>query len=216
MCTIPDAQRAGRPAQNKVEGRPFSDTIALLVSQEGDMTALLRAWAEGDDAARDAAVELAYAELRRIAQNRIRGEGDAATIDATGLAHEAFVRLAQQTRVQWQNRAQFFAIAARTMRRILVDRHRARKAMKRDATCVVLSSEPGAATPEELDLELLNRALDRLALQDPRQAQIVELRFFAGLSIEDAAEVVGISPATVKREWALARAWLRREIAGDA
>jgi RNA polymerase sigma factor (TIGR02999 family) len=102
------------------------------------------------------------------------------------------------------------------MRRILVDRHRARKAMKRDATCVVLSSDPGAATPEELDLELLNRALDRLALQDPRQAQIVELRFFAGLTIEDAAEVVGISPATVKREWALARAWLRREIAGDA
>ncbi len=180
------------------------------------MTALLRAWADGDDAARDAAVQLAYAELRRIAQNRLRGEGDATTIDATGLAHEAFVRLAEQTRVQWQNRAQFFAIAARVMRRILVDRHRARKAQKRDATCVVLSTEAGMAAPEEVDLELLNRALDRLSLQDSRQAQIVELRFFAGLTIEDAAEVVGISPATVKREWALARAWLRREIAGDA
>lgn len=184
------------------------------MGQQGDMTELLLAWAEGDDAARDAAIELAYAELRRIAQNRIRGEGDLTTIDATGLAHEAFMRLADQNRVQWQNRAQFFAIAARVMRRILVDRHRARQARKRNATCVVLSTVD-AITPDEIDLELLSRALDRLALQDPRQAQIVELRFFGGLTIEDTSEVVGISPATVKREWAIARAWLKREIAGD-
>ena len=178
------------------------------------MTELLQAWADGDEAARDAAVELAYAELRRIAQNRLLGEGDAVTIDATGLAHEAFMRLADQNRVQWQNRAQFFAIAARVMRRILVDRHRARTAQKRTAARVVLSAAD-IATPVELDLELLNRALDRLSLQDPRQAQIIELRFFAGLTIEDAAEVVGVSPATLKREWALARAWLKRELDGE-
>ena len=188
--------------------------MSLPVAQRGDMTLLLRAWADGDESARDAAIELAYAELLRIAQNRMRGERDVYTIDATGLAHEAFMRLADQDRVEWQNRAQFFAIAARTMRRILVDRHRARKAQKRTATCIVLS-QVDAVKPVELDLELLNRALDRLALQDPRQAQIVELRFFAGLTIEDTAEVVGISPASVKREWALARAWLKREIAGD-
>ena len=179
------------------------------------MTELLRAWAEGDEAARDAAIELAYAELRRIAQNRILGEGDGVTIDATGLAHEAFMRLADQNRVQWQNRAQFFAIAARVMRRILVDRHRARNAQKRSASRVMVS-DVDVATPVELDLELLNLALDRLALQDERQAQIVELRFFAGLTVEEAAEVVGVSPATLKREWALARAWLKRELDSDS
>jgi RNA polymerase sigma factor (TIGR02999 family) len=179
------------------------------------MTELLRAWADGDEAARDAAIELAYAELRRIAQNRIVGEGDVVTIDATGLAHEAFMRLIDQNRAQWRNRAQFFAIAARVMRRILIDRYRARNAQKRNAARFLLE-DADLATPVELDLELLNRALDRLALQDARQAQIVELRFFAGLTIEDAAEVVGVSPATLKREWALARAWLKRELESDA
>jgi RNA polymerase sigma factor (TIGR02999 family) len=176
------------------------------------MTELLQAWADGDAAARDAAMELAYDELRRLAQARIRAEGQVHTIDATGLAHEAYLRLVGQRRTRWENRAQFFAIAARVMRRILVDRHRARNADKRSGGTRVALSGVDLATPDELDLEALEQALDRLALQDARQAQIVELRFFAGLSIEDAAEVVGLSAATVKREWAMARAWLKREL----
>jgi DNA-directed RNA polymerase specialized sigma24 family protein len=210
--------------------------------QPDDITGLLQAWADGDEAARDAAIELAYAELRRIAQNRLRTEGDALTLDATGLAHEAFLKLAGQKETRWQSRAQFFAIVARVMRRILVDRQRARRAQKRGGgTRVAFSGlelevgyggAPNAAalgTPRgamagaltmpgawgatgSVDLDRLNDALDRLALQDPRQAQIVELRFFAGLTIEEAGEAAGISPATLKREWALARAWLKREL----
>ncbi len=184
------------------------------MSQPGDLTELLQAWSDGDAAARDAAIELAYAELRKIAHNRLRTEGDVQTLDATGLAHEAFVRLAAHDQVRWENRAQFFAIAARVMRRILVDRHRARHALKRGAGTRVAMPDVAAAGDPELDLDQLNDALDRLAVQDPRQARIVELRFFAGLTIEDAAEVVGLSPATLKREWALARAWLKRELDG--
>ena len=182
------------------------------MTQPGDITDRLRAWAAGDAGARDAAVELVYGELRRIAQNRLRREPHALTLDATGLAHEAFLRLAEQRQVTWENRAQFFAVAARMMRRILVDQHRARHAQKRGPGLTVALSGVDIAVPEALDLELLDRALDRLALQDARQAQIVELRFFGGLTIEEAAEVVGISPATLKREWALARAWLKREL----
>jgi RNA polymerase sigma factor (TIGR02999 family) len=184
------------------------------VPQPADITGLLQAWADGDESSRDAVIAVAYSELRRIAQNRLRTEGDILTLDATGLAHEAFLRLTDQTEAHWQNRAQFFAIVARVMRRILVDRHRARHAQKRagQATRVAISAVD-LAISDELDVERLNEALDRLAVQDPRQAQIVELRFFAGLTIEEAAEAVGISPATLKREWALARAWLKRELA---
>jgi RNA polymerase sigma-70 factor, ECF subfamily len=187
------------------------------LAQTADMTELLQAWADGDEAARDAAVELAYAELHRLAENRIRGEADALTIDATGLAHEAFIRLADQRHVRWENRSHFFAIAARVMRRILVDRYRARTARKRggDVTWVVLS-EDDAAVMLELDLEALNRALDRLALQDERHARLVELRFFAGLTIDDCATVIGVSPATLKRDWMLALAWLKRELHGES
>jgi RNA polymerase sigma factor (TIGR02999 family) len=186
------------------------------MTQPGDMTELLQAWADGDAGARDAAVELAYAELHRLAEARIRGEHDALTIDATGLAHEAFIRLADQRHVRWENRAHFFAVAARVMRRILVDRYRARTAQKRGrgVAWVVLSEDDVTATVE-LDLEALNQALDRLALQDERQARIVELRFFAGLTVEDSATAIGVSPATLKREWTLARAWLKREMHGE-
>lgn len=176
------------------------------------MTQLLQAWAEGDEGARDAFFPLVYGELRRIAQNRIRGEVNP-TLDATGLAHEAVMRLIDHDRVKWQNRAQFFAVVARLMRRILVDRHRARVAAKRGGGRVrVTLSAVDLETPETLDFETLNRALDKLAKQDPRQAQIVELRFFAGLTIDETAAVVEVSPATLKREWTMARAWLKREI----
>lgn len=185
------------------------------MSEPGDLTTLLQAWADGEPGARDAAIERAYAELRKIAQNRLRTEGDHQTLDATGLAHEAFMRLAAQTQVRWENRSQFFAIAATVMRRILVDRHRARHARKRAGGGIrVELSDVGLASADRLDLEQLEQALERLAVQDPRQAQIVELRFFAGLTIEDTAGVVGVSPATLKREWAMARAWLKRELDG--
>lgn len=174
---------------------------------------LLRAWAAGDRGAGDAAIELAYTDLTRIAENRIRYEAEGISIDATGLAHEAFLQLAAQQRVEWENRSQFFAVAARVMRRILVDRHRARTADKRGGgQSHIALSQHGPEAVIELDLEALDRALTRLALQDPRQAQIVELRFFGGLTIDDTALAVSMSAATVKREWAMARAWLKREL----
>jgi len=208
-----DAQTAARSAHRTLKGATIPIRSPAGVPQPGDITERLRAWAAGDVDARDAAVELVYGELRRIAQNRLRRERQVLTLDATGLAHEAFLRLAEQRHVLWENRAQFFAVAARMMRRILVDQHRARHAQKRgDGATMLTLSGVDVAAPDALDLALLDGALDRLALQDARQAQIVELRFFGGLSIEDAAEVVGVSPATVKREWALARAWLKREL----
>jgi RNA polymerase sigma factor (TIGR02999 family) len=180
------------------------------------VTELLQSWAEGDEAARDALVPLVYAQLRKIAQKRLRRESDGATIQATGLVHEAFLRLVDQTRVRWQNRAHFFAIAARVMRRILVEQYRARNAAKRGGPAVVrvaIEDVDVARAPESFDLDVLNRALDRLARQDELHARIVELRYFGGLTLEETAEAVGVSPATVKREWALARAWLKREMA---
>jgi RNA polymerase sigma factor (TIGR02999 family) len=183
-----------------------------IVTEPVDITDLLQAWEGG---ARDAVVEVVYEDLKRLADARIRTEAETLTIDATDLAHEAFLRLADQRQVRWKNRAHFFAIAARVMRRILVDRYRARRARKRggDVTWVVLG-EGDAAITVEVDLEALSDALDRLASQDERQARIVEMRFFAGMTVEDSAEAIGISPATLKREWTLARAWLKREMDG--
>ncbi len=182
------------------------------MAEDTDLTLLLQAWVGGDKAACNAAMELTYAELRAIAKARLRSGFD--TINATGLVHEAFFRLNEQRQIEWQNRAQFFAVAARLMRRILIDRHRAEQSQKRGGgvTFVTLSDEaPGG----ELDLELLDGAVDRLALQDRRQAQIVELRYFGGLTIEETAEAAAISTATVKREWTMARAWLKRELQRD-
>ncbi|HVQ26976.1 MAG TPA: ECF-type sigma factor [Planctomycetota bacterium] len=184
-----------------------------MTPQDQDVTGLLAAWSEGDQVARDAVVALVYAELRRIAKNRMRREGDAVTLQTTGLVHEAYLRLARQN-AQWQNRAHFFAIAARVMRRVLVEGYRGRHAQKRGGlrARVALEEVDAAATPASLDLEALNGALDGLERQDRLQAHIVELRYFAGLTIEETAEAVHLSPATVKREWALARAWLKREM----
>ena len=179
------------------------------MTDDADLTSHLQAWVGGDPDAREAALELTYEELRRIAKARLRNGLD--TINATGLVHEAFLRLNDQRRVEWQNRAQFFAVAARVMRRILIDRHRANKSQKRGGeVCFVTLSDEAASG--ELDLELLDRAVDRLAIQDERQARIVELRYFVGLTIEETAEAVETSIATVKREWIVARAWLKREV----
>ncbi|MEW6320620.1 MAG: ECF-type sigma factor [Acidobacteriota bacterium] len=167
-----------------------------------------------DDAAVARYLPAVYDELRRLAEHYLRGERPGQTIQATALVHEAYLRLAAEKHHPWQNRTHFLAIAALSMRQILVQRARARKAAKRggDPERITLDERLLAAEAGEVDLEALDQALDRLAALDARQARVVELRYFGGLTVEETAEALDISPATVKREWTLARAWLRREL----
>lgn len=157
---------------------------------------------------------LVYDELRRLAQRHLRLEAPNHTLQATALVNEAYIRLVDQNRVNWQNRAHFFGAAAKIIRRVLVDHARARNRLKRGgkALKVSLPDEISAAPAVELDVVVLDRALSELAKLDPQQERIIESRFFAGLSIEDTAQALNISPATVKREWFTARAWLYREM----
>lgn len=182
-----------------------------------DVTQLLLDWRAGDEIAGERLLPVVYDELRRQAARAMRREGEH-TLQATALVHEAYLRLVDQRRVEWKNRAHFFGIAARVMRRVLVDHARARHAAKRGggATAIALADEghADANAPAPLDLLALHDALERLAALDADQARVVELRYFGGLSIEETAEAMGTSPATVKREWAVARAWLRRELGG--
>jgi RNA polymerase sigma factor (TIGR02999 family) len=179
-----------------------------------EVTRLLRAWSDGDRQALDALLPVVYAEVRRLARSYLRRERPDHTLQATALVNEAYLRLVDQREVQWQNRAHFFGIAAQIMRRILVDHARMRGAQKRGSgeVPVVFDEALEVAAERNLDIVALDEALEALAALDARQARIVELRFFGGLSIEEAAEVLSLSPATVKREWAGARAWLRREL----
>jgi RNA polymerase sigma-70 factor, ECF subfamily len=179
-----------------------------------DVTGLLRQWTEGDQDALQKLMPIVYEELRRLAGHYLRLERPDHTLQPTALVHEAFLRLVGQREVVWQNRAHFFGIAAQMMRRILVDHARRRKAAKRDAPAFRVELEqPGAeAADREPELLALDEALTQLEAMDPRQGRIVELRFFGGLTVEETAEVAGISTATVKREWRTARAWLRREL----
>jgi RNA polymerase sigma factor (TIGR02999 family) len=179
-----------------------------------DVTQLLVKWSEGDSSALEQLMPLVYGELRRLAGAYLRRERSDHTLQSTALVHEAFMRLVNQQDVRWQSRAHFFAIAAQMIRRILVDYARSQHAEKRGAGAVKLELDAALAIPlkTDVDLVLLNDALDRLAELDPRQSRLVELRFFAGLSIEETAEVMQLSPATIKREWHSARAWLFREI----
>ena len=155
-----------------------------------------------------------YDDLRRIARRRLRTERADHSLAPTALVHEAYVRLVDLRRMRWQNRAQFFAIAARLMRQILVDHARAHAAAKRGGVAwrVPLSDQVGTAMPRDVDLLDLDAALDRLAMLDPRLGDLVVLRFFGGLTVEEAADVLARSPATVKRDWMRARAWLFREL----
>ena len=179
-----------------------------------DVTQLLLAWGAGDRSAGEQLLPAVYAELRRQATRAMRREATGHTLEATALVHEAYLRLVDQRQVEWRNRAHFFGIAAQLMRRILVDHARARHAAKRGGNVRVSTLDEAMAPPAEsaVDLLALHEALDRLAVLDPDQARLVELRYFAGLNIEETAEALGVSPATVKREWAIARAWLRREL----
>jgi len=181
-----------------------------------DLTRLLVAWRDGQPGALDRLVPLVYEELRRQARRRLRGERAGHTLQPTALVHEAFLRLVGQNRAQWQNREQFFAVAGQAMRRVLVDHARARAAAKRGAgqTLVVLDEIPGPAVSPGVDVLALDQALDRLAAIDPRKAQVVELRYFGGLSAPETAAALDVSLATINRDWAVARAWLFRELGG--
>ena len=183
-----------------------------------DVTGLLQAWNEGRPGALDELMPIVYAELHRLARATLRGERPDHTLQATALVNEAYVRLVGQTRIRWQNRAQFFGTAAQFMRRILVDHARDRLAAKRGggAPRVELDDALLATQERGIDLLALDAALERLEALDERQSRLVVLRFFGGLTIEEAAAVLEISPATAKREWSTARIWLRRELAGDA
>jgi RNA polymerase sigma factor (TIGR02999 family) len=177
---------------------------------------LLVRWRDGDQGALQALLPLVYDELKRLARNYLRNERPGHTLQSTALVHEAYLRLVQSP-LQLQNRTHFFAVAARLMREILVDHARSRRAAKRDYRCKI-TLDRAVALPQKRDVDLLalDDALDELSRLDPRQGRIVELRFFGGLSIDETSEILGISPATVKREWTTARAWLHREMSGGA
>lgn len=158
--------------------------------------------------------ESLYEDLRRMARNHMRKESAAHTLSATALTHEAWFRMAEQTRTQWRNRAHFLAVSSTMMRRILINHEQARRADKRDAelTSLTVSGMESLALPPDRDLIAVNDALLAFETVDPRAAKVVELRFFGGLEIEEIAEVLAISPATVKRDWTLAKSWLHREL----
>ena len=185
------------------------------------ITELLHAWKEGDARAPEALARLVYAELRRRAARALRREGEGHTLQPTALVHEAWLRLDGQQGASWDSRTQFFAVAAQMMRRVLVDHARTRRALKRGGAPMQVTlgevdrSAAPAARPDSkdvVDLLALDDALARLAELDPRKARLVELRYFAGLSIPECAAALGISQATVGREWVVARIWLRREL----
>ena len=185
-------------------------------SQPSDLTQLLVRWSEGDAAALEQLLPAVYQELRRIASRQLRRERAEHTLVPTALVHEVYLRLVDQQRVTWQNRAHFFGLTAQLMRRILVDHARARHTEKRGDAAPHVSLDlvaEKAHEPARLeDVLAVGIALERLATIDPEQARIVELRFFAGLTVEETAHVVNRSPRTIKREWRLARAWLFREL----
>lgn len=180
-----------------------------------DVTALLVRWSHGDAEALALLMPVIYGECRRIAARQLERERPEHTLNPTALVHELYLRLIDQRHATWENRAQFFGVAARVMRRILVDHARARLAEKRGADPLFVSLDAATTSAEEVpvsDVLAIDEALVRLAAYDPEQVRIIELRFFAGLTVEETARVVGRSPRTVKREWRLAKAWLYREL----
>jgi RNA polymerase sigma factor (TIGR02999 family) len=180
---------------------------------QADVTGLLVAWNQGDEVARARLIEAVYGELRRLARGYLQRERRDHSLPPTALVHEVYLKLIDQRRVRWQNRVQFFAIAAHQMRRILVDHARARQAGKRRGDLrVPFDNVDAPSDPLDLDVLELDAALERLEARYPRQSQLVELRFFAGLTVDETATVLGVAPITVKRDWALAKAWLYREL----
>jgi RNA polymerase sigma factor (TIGR02999 family) len=181
-----------------------------------DVTELLAAWSQGNQFAHDQLIEIVYGELKQLAKAYLRRERPDNSIAATALVHEAYLKLVDQRRVQWQNRSHFFGIAAQAMRRILVDHARANQAVKRGwgERRVEPNAHDAMLLPPDVDVLALDAALSRLESIEPRWSRLVELRFFAGLTVEETASALEVSPATVKRDWCLARAWLYRELQG--
>jgi RNA polymerase sigma factor (TIGR02999 family) len=185
-----------------------------MSESSGDITGLLGQWQRGNENALNQLTPLVYKELRRLAQSYLNRERPGHTLQGTALVHEAYLRLVDQRQVQWRDRNHFFALSAELIRRILVDHARGKMAEKRGGDQVKLSLEEGmdAPVPGDVDLIALDDALELLARTDPQQSRIVELRYFAGLKIEETAEILNISPATVKRDWVVAKAFLKREM----
>jgi RNA polymerase sigma factor (TIGR02999 family) len=190
----------------------------LVSAPSNQITELLARWSEGEITAREKLVPLVYEELRRVARHCMAGERPDHTLQSGALVHEAYLRLVGHSSVRWDGRAHFFAVAAQLMRRILVDHARKKGAGKRggDRVTITLDERLAPARQRELDVIALDDALNELSRMNPQHSRIVEMRFFAGLSIEETAQAMGISPATVKRDWAAARAWLYRELARSA
>ena len=182
-----------------------------------DVTALLGDWSRGDRTALNQLLPLVYAELRRVAARQLRNERADHTLQPTALVHEAYIRLVDQRHVDWQNRAHFFGVAAQVMRRILVDHARRHDAIKRGdgVRCVSIDEARDVAASNEIPILALDHALDRLEQVDADLARIVELRAFGGLTIEEAAHVLNVSPSTAKRDWRTAKAWLHRELVSE-
>ena len=185
-------------------------------SPRSDVTALLVELEAGKPHALDELIPLVYSELRSLAAGYLQGEGEGATLQPTVLVHEAFIRLVDQRTATWQNRAHFFSVAARVMRRVIIDHARRRKAEKRGGgRLVTLDVESGGSIDEPGELIRIHEALEELEKLDERRARMVELRYFGGLTIEETAQVLGVSTVTVKRDWQLAKAWLQRALTSD-
>lgn len=213
-------RKTGYASRPKRLARRLWGEIGLSQKSCNQVTELLARWGDGDPQALETLMPLVYEELRRLASSYLRRERDDHTLQSTALVHEAYLRLVGREAPHLQNRSHFFGVAAHLMRQILVDHARNHQAAKRGGPnsfkLTLDSSLELAQDFQAVDLIALDSALDRLSTLDPEQSRVVELRFFAGLTIEDTSEVLGISPATVKRYWTTARAWLHREIAGGA
>jgi RNA polymerase sigma-70 factor (ECF subfamily) len=190
---------------------------SVKTSSDGDVSTLLRAWSEGDQGALDKLAPIVYEELHRLARYYMNRERTGHSLQATALVNEAYLRLVDYKRMRWENRAHFFAVSAQLMRRILVD-HARRHNLKRGGGVQHVALEDTAVIGGDQDENLvaLDDAMQALAHIDSRKAQVVELRFFGGLSVEETAEVLKVSPVTVMRDWSTARAWLYREMSGGA
>lgn len=188
--------------------------LDVMASAEGQLTGLLQAWGAGDLAARDELVAALYQDLRRRAAGRLRRERPDHTLQPTALVHEAFLRLIDQNRIAWQNRAQFLAVASEMMRRVLVDHARRHKMAKRSGQWLRVTIDDAAAgiQPRDIDLLNLDEALCRLAAFDPRKCRVAELRYFGGMSLEEISCELGVSRATAERDWQAARAWLHAQM----
>jgi RNA polymerase sigma factor (TIGR02999 family) len=188
------------------------------MSDAPGVTGLLVAWSDGDQAAQELVIAAVYGELKQLARSYLRRERGNQSVSATTLVHDAYLKLVDQRRVRWQSRSHFFGIAAQAMRRLLVDRARAYRAAKRGGRGVRIEPDESDASylPPDVDVLALDEALSRLEALEPRWCRLVELRFFAGLTVGETASVLDVSPATVKRDWSFARAWLYRELQRSA